>query len=237
MSDMSPDRGGCRAVLFDLDGTLLDTAGDLAQALNGLRAENDLPPLGYERIRSFVSHGSSALVRLAFPSAPEAEFLALRGRLLELYAAALCVHTRPFPGMLELLARLEHDGLRWGVVTNKPAALTEPLLEALGLGARAGAVVSGDTLPERKPHPRPLLHAAERLGIEPRECVYVGDAERDMLAARAAGMGAVVACFGYLGAADDPRSWPADAWVHSPLEIYDWLQQPTFAREAVGAPR
>lgn len=217
-------RSLCRAVLFDLDGTLLDTAGDLAQALDRLRAENALPPLGRERIRSFVSHGATALVRLAFPSAPEPEFLELRARLLELYGAALCVHTRPFPGMLELLARLERDGMRWGIVTNKPAAFTEPLLEALALRSRAGTVVSGDTLAERKPHPAPLLHAAERLGVEPRECVYVGDAERDVLAARAAGMRAVVACFGYLGPGDDPRSWPADAWVDAPLELYDWLQ-------------
>ncbi|HXS28603.1 MAG TPA: phosphoglycolate phosphatase [Steroidobacteraceae bacterium] len=216
-------QSACRAVLFDLDGTLLDTAGDLAQALNRLRSERALPPLEYERIRSFVSHGSSALVRLAFPSAPEAEFLELRERLLELYAAAICVHTRPFPGMLELIARLERDGAQWGIVTNKPAAYTEPLLDAAGLASRAGVIVSGDTLAERKPHPRPLLHAAERLGVEPRECVYVGDAERDVLAARAAGMRAVVACFGYLGAGDDPRSWPADAWVDAPLEIYDWL--------------
>ena len=232
----SPDTASCRAVLFDLDGTLLDTAEDLAQALNRLRAENALQPLAHERIRSFVSHGSSALVRLAFPSAPEAEFLALRERLLELYAAALCVHTRPFPGMLELLARLERDGIRWGIVTNKPGALTEPLVEALGLRSRAGVVVSGDTLPERKPHPAPLWHAAERLGVEPPECVYVGDAERDVLAARAAGMRAVVACFGYLGPADDPRSWPADAWVDAPHEIYDLLQRPALAREPVGAP-
>lgn len=232
---MSPDPCCCRAVLFDLDGTLLDTALDLAQALNRLRAENALPPLGYERIRSFVSHGSSALVRLAFPSAPEAKFLELRERLLELYGAALCVHTRPFPGMPELLARLERDGVRWGIVTNKPGALTEPLLEALGLRARAGAVVSGDTLPQRKPHPEPLLHAAAQLGIEPCECVYVGDAERDVLAARAAGMRAVAACFGYLGPADDPRAWPADAWVHSPRELDHWLQRPSLAREALGA--
>ncbi|MGH8217062.1 MAG: phosphoglycolate phosphatase [Steroidobacteraceae bacterium] len=226
---------GCRAVLFDLDGTLLDTAGDLADALNRLRAERALPPLERERIRACVSHGSSALVRLAFPSAPELQFLELRGRLLELYGAALCVHTRPFPGMLELIARLEQDDTGWGIVTNKPAALTEPLLEAVGFKSRAAVVVSGDTLAERKPHPLPLLHAAERLGVEPRQCVYVGDAERDVLAARAAGMRAVVACYGYLGAGDDPRSWPADAWVQAPLEIYEWLQRPALAQERVGA--
>lgn len=216
-----------RAVLFDLDGTLLDTAEDLAQALDRLRREEGLEPLAHRRVRGFVSHGSSALVRLAFPSAPEPQFLRLRARLLELYGSALAVHTRPFPGTLELLERIERRGLRWGVVTNKPAALTGPLLTALGLGSRAGVVVSGDTLPERKPHPRPLLHAALQLEVAPSECVYVGDAERDVLAAKAAGMRAVVACFGYLAPEDDPRAWPADAWVDSPLEIDVWLRRST----------
>lgn len=225
-----------RAVLFDLDGTLLDTAADLANALDALCRENGIEPLGYERIRGFVSHGASVLVRLAFPSAPEPRFMRLRDRLLELYGAALAVHTRPFPGMLDLLARIERAGMRWGIVTNKPAAFTEPLLRAVGLWARAAVVVSGDTLPERKPHPRPLLHAAWQLGVEPRECVYMGDAERDVLAAQAAGMHPVVACFGYLGPVDDPRSWPAEAWVDSPLGLLDWLEQPAPAeapREAM----
>lgn len=224
----------CRAVLFDLDGTLLDTAQDLAAALERLRAERGLPPLAFERVRSCVSHGASALVRLAFPAAPEPEFVRLRARLIEIYGAALAVHTRPFPGMLDLLARLERDGMRWGVVTNKWAALAEPLLDALGLRRRAAVIVSGDTLSERKPHPRPLLYAAERLGLDPRDCVYVGDAERDVLAARAAGMRALVACFGYLGPADDPSSWPADAWVQAPLEVYDWLQRPASPQVPAG---
>ena len=218
-----------RAVLFDLDGTLLDTAHDLAQALNELRREQALAPLPFGRIRNFVSHGSSALVRLAFPDADEREFLALRDRLLEIYRAALAVYTVPFEGMLELLERLEREGLPWGIVTNKPAFLTEPLLEQLALRERAGAIVSGDTLAERKPHPAPLLYAARQLGVAPVSSVYVGDAERDVLAARAAGMRALVACFGYIGPEESPRAWPADAWVDSPLEIYEWLQQAGFA--------
>lgn len=224
-----------RAVLFDLDGTLLDTAHDLAQALNELRREEALAPLPFERIRNFVSHGSSALVRIAFPEAGEAQFLALRERLLEIYRAALAVHTVPFGGMLELLTRLEREGLSWGIVTNKPAFLTEPLLEQLALRRRAGVIVSGDTLPERKPHPAPLLHAARELGVSPASSVYVGDAERDMLAARAAGMRALVACFGYIGPEETPRAWPADAWVNSPLEIYRWLQGAGYVSGSAGA--
>jgi N-acetyl-D-muramate 6-phosphate phosphatase len=213
-----------RAVLFDLDGTLLDTAQDLTAALNELRRQEGLAPLEFARIRNYVSHGSAALVRIAFPRAGEAEFHALRERLLEIYRMGLAVHTRPFDGMLELLERIERDGRRWGVVTNKPAFLTEPLLEQLALRRRASVVVSGDTLPERKPHPRPLLHAAQQLGVTPEASVYVGDAERDVLAARSAGMRSVVACFGYIAPEEAPRSWPADAWVHSPLEIHAWLQ-------------
>jgi N-acetyl-D-muramate 6-phosphate phosphatase len=230
---MMPQPARDRAVLFDLDGTLLDTAHDLAQALNELRRQEGLAALPFERIRNFVSHGSSALVRIAFPQASEPQFLALRDRLLEIYRAALAVHTVPFEGMLELLARLEQEGLAWGVVTNKPAFLTEPLLEQLALRRRAGVIVSGDTLAERKPHPSPLLHAARELGVSPAASVYVGDAERDVLAARAAGMRAVVACFGYIGPEETPHAWPADAWVHSPCEIYPWLQQAGFAGASV----
>ncbi|HUN26274.1 MAG TPA: phosphoglycolate phosphatase [Steroidobacteraceae bacterium] len=221
---MSAAADAPRAVLFDLDGTLLDTAQDLSDALNALRGEQGLDPLDFVRVRTFVSHGSSALVRIAFPQAPEPKFLSLRDRLLELYGAALAVHTRPFAGVPQLLAYLERAGLPWGVVTNKPAHLTEPLLEALALRRRAAAVVSGDTLPERKPHPRPLLFAAEQLGVAPAACVYVGDAERDVLAARAAGMRAVVACFGYIGPSDTPRQWPADAWLEAPEELIAYLE-------------
>jgi N-acetyl-D-muramate 6-phosphate phosphatase len=232
---MSSRAANPRAVLFDLDGTLLDTAHDLTQALNELRRQEGRAPLPFERIRNFVSHGSSALVRIAFPEASEAEFVVLRERLLEIYRAALAVHTVPFDGILELLARLEQDRLLWGIVTNKPAFLTEPLLEQLALRQRAGVIVSGDTLPERKPHPRPLLHAARELGVTPASSVYIGDAERDMLAARAAGMRAVVACFGYIGPEEIPQAWPADGWVRSPREIYPWLQKAGFAAGSAAA--
>jgi len=226
---VSPSHTERRAVLFDLDGTLLDTARDLANALNELLRQEGLAALPFPQIRNLVSHGSSALVRRGFPEASDAEFLALRDRLLEIYRGALAVHTVPFDGMLELLARLEHQAVLWGVVTNKPGFLTEPLLEQLGLRRRAGVIVSGDTLAERKPHPLPLLHAARQLGVAPSASAYVGDAERDILAARSAGMRAVVACFGYIGPEEVPHAWPADAWVHSPHEIYDWLKETLLA--------
>jgi len=221
---MSAREPGDWAVLFDVDGTLLDTAPDIAAAVNELRRERGLAPLELARVRAFVSHGASALMRVAFPHAPEAEFLALRARLLVLYRAALAVHTRPFAGILELLAQLEHSGTRWGVVTNKPGWLTHPLLEAQHLRERAAVIVSGDTLPQRKPNPEPLLHAARQLGVPVQRCVYVGDAERDVLAARAAGMPVLVVRFGYLAPGENPLEWPADAWVDSAGEILTWLE-------------
>ncbi len=220
-------------MLFDLDGTLLDTARDLANALNELRRQEGLEPLEFARVRGFVSHGALALARLGFPRVSEGEIPSLRDRLIGIYGAALAVHTRPFDGMLELLEHLERKSIRWGVVTNKSQALAVPLLEALGLARRAGVIVGGDTLPERKPHPRPLLYAAERLGVPPGETVYVGDAERDVLAARAAGMRAVIACFGYIGPAENPRTWPADAWVASPAELLDWVRRSSPERARI----
>lgn len=234
----APAAGGAAtpvaAVLFDLDGTLLDTARDLADALNELRRQERLAPLPPEQIRCFVSHGAAALVRLSFPDVPEVRFLALRDRLLEIYSRSLAVHTRPFDGMPTVLEYLERHELPWGVVTNKSHALAAPLLEAVGLAERARVLVGGDTLAERKPHPLPLLYAAERLHVTPVETVYVGDAERDVLAARAAGMRVIVACFGYIGPAEDPRAWPADAWADSPLEILEWLRRQPLGSRATG---
>jgi phosphoglycolate phosphatase len=215
--------GNPRAVLFDLDGTLLDTAPDMVGALNDLRVEQSLAPLPFAIARPHVSHGALSLVRLAFPEARDADREALRLRFLELYRSQLAVRTRPFAGMLELLAAIERAGLPWGVVTNKPAWLTEPLLEATGLRSRASIIVSGDTVPERKPHPLPLIHASQRLGIAPTECLYVGDAERDVQAARAAGMRVIVALFGYIDPLEAPQSWPADGWIRSPLDAMTWL--------------
>jgi N-acetyl-D-muramate 6-phosphate phosphatase len=213
-----------RAVLFDLDGTLLDTAPDMVGAMNQLRGDAGLSPLPFANARPFVSHGAKALVQLGFPQAEGAAFEALRKRFLEVYRARVCRETSIYDGVAEALAHLESVGILWGIVTNKPGWLTEPLLEHFALRQRARAVVSGDTLAERKPHPAPLLHAARHMGVEPQHCVYFGDAERDVLAARAAGMSAHVALFGYIPQAERPREWPADRWHESPQDMASWLQ-------------
>jgi phosphoglycolate phosphatase len=211
------------AVLLDLDGTLLDTAPDLAYALNALRSQCDLPPIEYEPIRAQVSNGSAAVLRIGFPQANDAQFAALQARFLQLYRAHLTRGTRPFPGFDAVLARLEAHAIPWGVITNKPAWLTEPLLQQLGLFERASCVLSGDSLAVRKPDPLPLLTAAQRVGVEPTRCLYLGDALRDAQAARAAQMTSLGARFGYIGADEDVSAWPIDAWIDHPHELLDWV--------------
>ena len=214
---------GLRGLLLDLDGTLLDTAADMAHALNRLRAAEGLEELPFARIRPLVSHGAPRLIRFAFDDPEPARFDDLRLRFLEIYRSAIAVHTRVFAGFEEVLLAVEQAGMRWGIVTNKPGWLTMPLLEQLGLAARSGCIVSGDTLTERKPHPLPLLHAAGLLGLEPRECAYLGDAERDVQAARNAGMIPLVAGFGYLNDGEDPAGWQPDAVIGRPGDLLDWL--------------
>jgi phosphoglycolate phosphatase len=217
----SPD---ITTILFDLDGTLLDTAPDLASALNRLLEEEGREPLAFERVRNQVSHGSLALVRLGFGSEQRPEdFERRRTRLLEIYRSNLYLETAPFPGMEALLAYLERKGLRWGVVTNKPAWLTDPLMDAMRLSARAACVVSGDTTDRRKPDPMPLLHACDLAGSVATECIYVGDARRDVEAGQAARMGTLVARYGYIEADEQPEDWGADALIDEPREILDWL--------------
>jgi len=211
------------ALLLDLDGTLLDTAPDMGGALNRLRAEHGREPLPAASIRPVVSHGAMRLVALGFPEATGDEFERLRLRFLDLYAANLAVGTRLFPGFATVLATLEARGLPWGIVTNKPGWLTDPLLAALDLGRRAACAVSGDTVAERKPHPLPLQHAARLLGVPAERCVYVGDAERDIQAGRAAGMTTIVAAYGYLSAEDDPLRWEPHGIVQAPGELLSWL--------------
>ena len=210
-----------RAVLFDLDGTLLDTAPDMIGALNALRAEHRLAELPAARVRPSVSHGSSRLVQLGFPDA--LDLAALQRRYLEIYADRLSLETRLFEGMDGALEQLASRRLAVGIVTNKPAWLTEPLLGDLKLRARFACVVSGDSLPERKPHPLPMLHAADLAGAAPEECVYVGDAQRDVQAAHAAGMQALVATYGYLGEDEDWRIWGAEGCIARPLDLIAWL--------------
>lgn len=215
---------GLRGVLFDLDGTLLDTALDMAAALNRLRDSEGLPAIPFEQIRPLVSHGAPRLLKLAFGEPEPARYEVLRKRFLDFYRESLAVHTRLFTGFDRVLERIESAGFRWGVVTNKPGWLATPLLADTGLAARCACMVAGDTLAERKPHPMPLLHAAALLGLEPRECVYVGDAERDVQAARNAGMIPLVAGFGYLGDGDDPAAWQPEAIFTRPEELIDWLE-------------
>jgi HAD superfamily hydrolase (TIGR01509 family) len=195
-----------QTILFDLDGTLLDTAPDLAQALNATLQANGRATLPFEQIRPAVSHGGSALIRLGFQLEPH-----------------IADQTRLFPGMEVVLQHIEAQGLTWGVVTNKPGWLTEPLLDALDLQRRAASVVCGDTLNECKPHPAPLLHACKRIGTPPGQCVYVGDAERDIKAGHNAGMATLLALFGYLMESDRPEDWGASALIQQPADILAWL--------------
>ncbi|MFM1891347.1 MAG: hypothetical protein RLZ44_424 [Pseudomonadota bacterium] len=213
-----------RAVLFDLDGTFADTAPDLAYALNQTLAAFGLPPLPFERIRPVVSHGGLALIRLGFGLEPEQPgFAERRQHLLDVYHANLCRETRLFDGMAEVLAALEAHGLPWGIVTNKPAWLTDPLIAAMGLRQRAGSVISGDTCAHRKPHPEPILCACRELRVAPQQTVYVGDADRDMAAGRAAGAIPVAALFGYILEDDDPAAWDADHRIGHAAELLELL--------------
>ncbi len=213
-----------KGVFFDLDGTLADTAPDLAYALNTLRKEQQLVPLPYADIRPVVSHGATALLRLGFDVGPgHISYDFLRQRLLEIYNAHLTYKTRLFPGMAALLQALEDRRIPWGVITNKPGWLTEPLMEGLGLAQRAACIVSGDSTPNTKPHPGPMLHACRQTGLEGEQCLYVGDARRDIEAGNSAGMKTLVALFGYIGADDAPETWQADGLVERPLDILRWI--------------
>ena len=207
-----------KTVLFDLDGTLADTAPDLANALNYVLEKHQYDPLPYEKIRPVVSHGGMALITLGFGE-DHPQFDIFYKELLSYYQDNIANETTLFPGMEELLQELETNNINWGVVTNKPGWLTEPLMDALQLTKRAITIVSGDTLEERKPHPAPLLHACEMAGSHAEECVYVGDAERDIEAGNRAGMHSVVALFGYISDTDKPENWGAQATVSSPQAI------------------
>ncbi len=223
---MMPTPESLRTVLFDLDGTLVDTAPDLAAALNRVRAEESLEALPLEHIRPSVSHGSRAMVCHGFGIAPEhPDYERLCKRFLEHYAADLSSATRLFAGMEAVLDRIEQLGLSWGIVTNKPAYLTDPLIAALNLASRAACVVSGDTTAQRKPHPAPVLYACEVVGSAPGNCLYVGDAQRDIEAGTRAGTGTVAALFGYILPTDDPLSWGADIAIESPGDLLACLPQ------------
>ncbi len=212
------------AVLFDLDGTLVDTAPDLGAALNTMRKKRGLPDIPASDYRPQASHGSQGLLRIGFDiDQKHPGFESFRQEFLALYAANLTENSPLFPGMAEVLDSFDARSIKWGVVTNKPAAYTRPLLAHLGLLERAAFVVSGDTCAQAKPHPAPLLHACQLARVTVDNCLYVGDAQRDVQAANAAGMPALVALYGYLGVDDRPESWGAKGFIDAPADLLDWV--------------
>ena len=213
------------AVLFDLDGTLADTAPDLGGALNRLLTEEGLAPLPLQQLRPYVSGGARGLIQVGFGLFPtDVGYAALVPRFLEHYRHNLCNETTLFPGIEELLESLEERGIKWGVVTNKPQRFTLPLVEKLGLRQRAACIVSGDTSPRPKPHPAPLLLACATAQVAPEQAIYVGDDQRDIVAGKAAGMRTVTAAYGYLGVAEPFETWQADVIIHKPSEILSLLR-------------
>ena len=208
------------AILFDLDGTLIDSAPDLAGACNDMRRERGMAPLPYETLRAMVGSGARGMVGTGFGIAPGDEaYLPLRDEFLCRYEQRMTQETRVFADVTPLLLRLAEERIAWGIVTNKATRFAAPLIAALGLAEAAGTLVCGDTTAHSKPHPEPLLEAARRLGVPPGACVYVGDDKRDVDAGRAAGMRTIVAAWGYLGAGDPPAAWAADAIIAGPGEL------------------
>jgi len=213
-----------QAVLFDLDGTLVDSAPDLGHAADLLRVKRGLPSLPYEQYRPMAGAGARGMIGVAFGYGPDhPEFEALRQEFFANYEACLTERTRAFDGIAELIGALQAGGKRWGVVTNKSERFALPLTSAMSLFDAAATVIGGDTTPHAKPHPEPLLEAARRLGLAPEACLYVGDDERDIVAGRAAGMPTVAATYGYLGALGDVSAWGADAVINNPLELLNFF--------------
>jgi len=214
-----------RCVLFDLDGTLIDSAADLGLAADAMRAARGLPSLPLADYRAHAGSGARGVLGVAFGLTPDdPRFGPLRDEFFVSYEQRLIQLTRPFEGIDQLLAGLAARGVRWGIVTNKFQRFTVPLTRALPLLHGACAVVSGDTTPHAKPHPAPLLEAMRLAGVAPRHCLYVGDDERDMIAGRAAGVATVAARYGYLGAGAEVAAWPADAWIDRPQQLLELLE-------------
>ncbi|MBL4827337.1 MAG: HAD-IA family hydrolase [Spongiibacteraceae bacterium] len=213
-----------KTVLFDLDGTLLDTAPDFAVSLNLLRQRYHLPELDYDQIRLTVSHGARALITLAFGlNEGDDKFDTLRLELLDIYSQHLSVNTAPFPGIEPLLAELEQRQIAWGVVTNKPRVYTIPILEALGLYTRAQSIVCPDDVSRTKPDPEPLFLACNQIQCEPAHCVYIGDHQRDIEAGKRAGMTTIATAYGYVAPTDKIEDWQADYCVYHAREILPLL--------------
>jgi N-acetyl-D-muramate 6-phosphate phosphatase len=217
-------KAGCAAVLFDLDGTLIDSAPDLAGAANDMRVARGLAPLPMAQLRPMVGAGARGMVGRAFGVAPgDDSFESLRDDFLSGYEARMARETRVFDAMQPVLDRLQAGGLPWGIVTNKASRFSEPLVAALGLHLRAATLVCGDTTPHAKPHPAPLLEAARRMGVAAADCIYVGDDLRDVQAGRAAGMATVAVAWGYLGEGEAIEAWGADHVIESPGQLLSLL--------------
>ena len=213
-----------KTVLFDLDGTLADTAIDLANALNAIRVLHNMSALPLKTIRPTVSLGGNAMIKLAFGlEENDVGFTEIRDQFLNHYRENIAAETVLFSGMEQVLNSLEENNIKWGIVTNKTSWLTEPLLKALSLDERCACVVSGDTTKERKPHPAPIIYACDLMKSEPGSTVYIGDAQRDIEAGRRAGTKTLIALYGYIDEDENPESWQADGMVTTPLEINDRL--------------
>ena len=212
------------AVLFDLDGTLADTAPDMTDALNKLYANHGKPALDYRLVRKNTSRGSIAMIQLGFEETLEEKHShQLRDEFLQIYAENLCHRTQLFPGVSELLESLDDSNTPWGIVTNKPGNLAEPLVQELGIAFNAVCMVSGDSLTRRKPDPDQLHHAANMLGISEQDTIYMGDDPRDVIAGKSAGMKTAVAAYGYIQNDQDPHTWDADIVFQQALDLKDWL--------------
>jgi phosphoglycolate phosphatase len=214
------------AVLFDLDGTLIDSAPDLGAAADQMRVSRGLASLSLDLYRPHAGAGARGMLSVAFGMTPQdPQFDAMRDEFFSNYERCMTQRTYAFAGVVEMIQALDAASLPWGVVTNKAARFTEPLTRGMPLFATAGAVISGDTTPHAKPHPAPLLEAARRMKVEPARCIYVGDDERDIQAGLAAGMGTVAADYGYLGDKADTAAWGAHARIKSPQELLQLLSR------------
>ncbi|SFB74989.1 phosphoglycolate phosphatase [Polaromonas sp. OV174] len=215
------------AVLFDLDGTLIDSAPDLGAAADKMRTDRGLTSLDLSKYRPMAGAGARGMIAVAFGLTPDdARFAALKEEFFANYESRMTVNTYVFAGVAELIAQIDQAGLKWGVVTNKAARFTVPLTQAMPLFSTAQTIISGDSTPHSKPHPAPLLEAARQLDVLPGRCVYVGDDERDILAGRAAGMPTVAAAYGYLGATADTGGWEADFTIAAPFALLNLLGMP-----------
>jgi 2-phosphoglycolate phosphatase len=224
MPEVTPENA-FEAVLFDLDGTLIDTAQDMVAVLLELMEADGREPVPYATARSYVSNGSAGLIHLGFPDVSADKHERLREEYLDRYEASVCVHSTIFAGIEPLLDQFDEYGVPWGVVTNKPARMTIPLLAGLGLDRRIACQISGDTIAERKPHPAPLLLACEQTGVAPARSVYVGDAARDIEAGQAAGMYTIAAAYGYITDDDDSARWKADSIAADTQELTTMLRK------------